>query len=176
MGKLFALFVVVPLVEVYLLYALGSVMGFWPTLALVMGTALLGAALGKREGLRVWRQWREALAEGRMPEEGILGGVLVLVGAVLLVAPGVLTDIAGLVLILAPTRRIVAKLVQKRLEKSIAEGRTRMHYRVELGNADVLRDFHGHVGRSAAHGDVVDTVGEVIEERRRGDAKAHLTP
>lgn len=174
MGKLFALFTLLPIVEVYLLYLVGGAMGFWPTVALVLITAGLGAFLGKREGLRVWREWREAIAAGRMPEEGVLGGVLVLIGALLLVAPGVLSDVAGLLLLFPPSRRLIAQIVQKRLEKRLAtQGGGHFHYRVEMGNADVLRDLHGFA-RGGMRGDVIDTEGEVVAERRRGDPKAHL--
>ncbi len=83
-GKLLLLFTVVPLVELYLLLVIGSSIGFWPTVAIVLTTGLLGAWLAKSEGLRVYRKWQASLAQGRLPEEGVLGGLLVLVGGVLL--------------------------------------------------------------------------------------------
>jgi UPF0716 protein FxsA len=167
MAWLLVLFTIVPLAEVYLLYLLGDVMGFWPTVGLVLGTALLGAALAKSEGLRVWREWREALSRGQLPEEGILGGLLVLIGGVLLVAPGVLTDLTGLVLLFPPSRRVVARIVRKRLERRIAEGRTTFRYRVEMGDLGVLEELHARAQRG-----VVDVEGEVVEERRPGERRA----
>lgn len=122
MGKLLLLFTVVPLVELYLLLYLGSFIGFWPTVAIVLVTGVLGAMLAKREGLRVFRRWSDALREGRMPEEGVLGGVLVLVGGVLLVTPGVLTDVTGLLLLFPPTRRFVAERLRRYAERRIAGG------------------------------------------------------
>lgn len=180
MGKYFALVSLLLVVEVALLYVVGGAIGFWPTAALILLSGVLGAVLGKREGLKVWRTWREALAAGRVPEEGILGGVLVLIGAVLLMLPGVLSDLAGVALLIPPARRAIARVVQARLEKRVGQGGGRFQYRVEVGNADVLRGLHtyvrgatGQVGRGA-QGDVIDTEGEVVEERRRGDPKAHL--
>jgi UPF0716 protein FxsA len=178
-AKLLALFTIVPLVELYLLLVLGQWMGFWPTVAVVLVTAMLGAFLGKREGLRVWRSWQESLAQGRMPEEGILGGVLVLVGGVLLVTPGVLTDLTGLMLLFPPTRRRIAKIVRKHLEKRFAVGSTGsvFQYRVDLGNGNVAQGFRQHFGgfsASGSAGGVIDTEGEVVEERRRGEPKAKL--
>ncbi len=167
MARLLLLFTLVPLAEIYLLYLLGSVMGFWPTAAVVLITALLGAALGKREGLKVWRQWREALSRGQLPEEGVLGGVLVLVGGILLITPGVLTDLTGLALLLPPSRRFIAGIVRKRLEKSIAEGRTTFRYRVDLGDL-------GMMGGARMQGEFVDTDGEVVEERRPGAQRGRL--
>jgi UPF0716 protein FxsA len=123
---LFLAFVVVPLLDLYLLLALGREVGFWPTVGLVLVAGLVGSLLARREGVRVLRRWQESLARGQMPEEGLLGGVLVLLGGVLLVWPGVLTDVAGLVLLLPPTRRLVAALVRRRLERGMAAGTVRV--------------------------------------------------
>lgn len=120
--RLVLLFTIVPIVEIYLLLGLGSLLGFWPTLGIVVGTALLGSFLSKREGLRVWREYQQALAQMRMPEEGILSGLLVLVGAVLLVTPGVLTDLAGLLLMVPQVRRAAAGWLEKRLRASFDAG------------------------------------------------------
>ncbi|WP_434047305.1 MULTISPECIES: FxsA family protein [Sorangium] len=120
MGKLILLFTVIPIVELWLLLSIGDLIGFWPTVALALGTAVLGAALGKREGLKVLAAWRGAMTEGRIPDEGLTGGLLVLLGAALLVTPGVLTDVAGILLLLPPTRRRIAALVRERLERRAA--------------------------------------------------------
>jgi UPF0716 protein FxsA len=119
---LFLLFTIVPLVELYLLLSIGRVVGFWPTVAIVVLTGVLGASLAKREGLRVLNQYRTTLAQGRMPEEGLLGAVLILVGGVLLIAPGVLTDLTGLCLLFPPTRRLVARKVRAHLSAGMRKG------------------------------------------------------
>jgi UPF0716 protein FxsA len=119
-------FTVVPFIELYLLLAIGRQVGFWPTVGGVLLTGLIGAWLAKKEGLRVLRRWQESLAQGRMPEEGLVGGVLVLVGGVLLVSPGVLTDFVGLFLLFPPTRRVIAGLVRRRLERRMANGTLRV--------------------------------------------------
>jgi UPF0716 protein FxsA len=123
---LFLAFVVVPLLDLYLLLALGREVGLWPTVGMVLAAGLVGSLLARREGVRVLRRWQESLARGRMPEEGLLSGVLILVGGVLLVWPGVLTDVAGLFLLLPPTRRLVAALVRRRLERRMAAGTLRV--------------------------------------------------
>ena len=123
---LFLAFTVLPFIELYLLLAIGREVGFWPTVGGVLLTGLIGAWLAKKEGLRVLRRWQESLAQGRMPEEGLVGGVLVLVGGVLLVSPGVLTDVVGLFLLFPPTRRVVAALVRRRLERRMAAGTLRV--------------------------------------------------
>ncbi|MFW6052017.1 MAG: FxsA family protein [Myxococcota bacterium] len=122
MGKLFLLFTVVPFVELYLLLLIGRVLGALPTLLLVIGTGFVGAWLARSEGLRVVRQWQKALAEGRVPEEGVLGGLLVLVGGVLLITPGVLTDAVGLLLLFPSTRTVLVDVLRRHLERKIREG------------------------------------------------------
>ena len=123
MGKiLFLLFTVVPLVEIYLLVGIGSRVGVWPTLAGVFLTGAVGAALAKREGLRVLVETQRALAEGRVPAEGVLGAVLVLAGGLLLIAPGVLTDVVGLLLLVPPTRRLIARGLGRWLERKVRDG------------------------------------------------------
>jgi UPF0716 protein FxsA len=122
LGRLFLLFTLVPLVELYLLVSIGGWMGVAPTIALVAVTGILGAWLAKREGRKALASYREALTQGRMPEDGIVSGLLILVGGVLLIAPGVLTDLTGLALMIPPIRRGVAKLVTQRVQARLQSG------------------------------------------------------
>ena len=95
MARLFLLFAAVPLLDLWLLLRIGAVVGLWGTLALIVLPSLLGAWLARREGLRVLRAWQLSIAEGRVPEEGLLSAGLVLVGGVLLMTPGLITDATG---------------------------------------------------------------------------------
>jgi UPF0716 protein FxsA len=122
LGRLFLLFTLVPLVEIYLLVTIGGWMGVAPTIALVAVTGILGAWLAKREGRKALVSYQQALTQGRMPEDGIVSGLLILVGGVLLIAPGVLTDITGLALMIPPIRRGVAKLVTQRVQSRMQSG------------------------------------------------------
>ncbi|MCH9686419.1 MAG: FxsA family protein [Deltaproteobacteria bacterium] len=119
LGKLLLLFTVVPVVELYLLITIGQTLGAELTIGLVLVTGLLGASLAKREGGRVLRNWQGAMARGEMPKEGVVSSLLVLVGGVLLVTPGVVTDATGLLLLIPWTRRWVAAFVRKRMEHRI---------------------------------------------------------
>jgi len=130
-GRLFLLFTLVPLLDLWVLLAIGRAIGFWPTVALVLGTGLTGAWLAKSEGLRVIRAWQHALEEGRVPDEGVLSGVLVIVGGVLLVTPGVITDAVGLALLFPPTRRLAAAGLRRYLARAVRTGRIRV---VTLGH------------------------------------------
>lgn len=113
---LLLVFIVVPLVELYLLTLIARATSFWWAVALTVVTGVVGGSLAKREGLRVWRRWQAALNQMRVPEEGVVDGLLVLVGGVLLIAPGVLTDIAGLALLLPYTRSLIARSIRGRID------------------------------------------------------------
>lgn len=122
MPYLFLLFTVVPFVELMLLMALGDVLGFAGTVALVLITGALGASLARREGMRVLQKTQEELSQGQIPEDGLLGGLLVLIGGVLLVTPGVLTDVFGFSLLIPPVRKLWARMLRRRFERAIASG------------------------------------------------------
>ncbi len=156
---LFVVFVVLPMVDLWLLLSIGAVLGFWPTLGLTLAVAVLGAYLGKREGLKVLRQWRDAMSQMRMPEEGLVSAALVLAGAVLLAAPGVLTDAVGLVLLVPASRRPIAKWVRHALEG-------KMQRAVEQGRVQVnVVSFGGSAqARPEPSGDVIDVEAEVIDD------------
>ena len=118
--------VLLPFVELYLLWRIGHAAGWAWVLVLVLVPAMVGSWLARREGLRVIRQWQAALARRQVPEEGLLGGLLVLVGGVLLMLPGVLSDVLGLVLLLPPTRRLVARWARREVERRISTGSMRV--------------------------------------------------
>lgn len=123
---LFLAFTALPFLELALLIAIGQRIGFWPTLAMTVAAGVLGAALAKSQGRRVLGEWQRALAQGRAPEEGIIGGLLVLVGAVLLVTPGVLSDFVGFFMLLPPTRRLMARVLRSWIARRIADGKLRV--------------------------------------------------
>jgi UPF0716 protein FxsA len=111
----FLLLAIAAVIELVGLWQASVLVGFWPVFGIVVITGVLGASLAKREGLRVWHQWNDAMARGEMPAEGLVDGLLVLLGGALLVAPGLLADIAGLSLFLPPFRRLVATFVRAQL-------------------------------------------------------------
>ena len=112
-------FVVVPLIEIYVLIQVGQVIGPWWTILLLVLDSMLGAWLIKREGGRAWRALREALQHGRMPASEIADGALILIGGTLMLSPGFVTDALGILLILPFTRpvarRLLTQVVSKRL-------------------------------------------------------------
>lgn len=125
LGRLALLFVVAPVVELYLLVRLGGVIGLWPTLGLVVATGAAGAVLAKAEGLRVFLRFQGELMQGRLPGQSLLDGLCVLVGGTLLLTPGILTDLTGLALLFPPTRRWIQRRVTRRLQAQVASGAVR---------------------------------------------------
>ena len=126
LGRLFLLFLIVPVLDLALLVAVGERLGLLPTLALVVTTAAAGSWLARREGTAAWRRVQARLAEGAVPGPELIDGLLVLVAGVLLVAPGFLTDTAGLLGLLPPTRALVRKMLSRRWTRAVAEGRIRV--------------------------------------------------
>jgi UPF0716 protein FxsA len=119
LGKLFLLFTVVSIVEVYLLLELAKATSWWVSVATVLVPGMVGAWLAKREGARALRQIREAVVLGEEPARAILDGVIVLVASVLLITPGVLTDITGILLLVPPVRRRVREIAGRRVRAYI---------------------------------------------------------
>ena len=105
-------FIVVPLAELYVIVQVGGAIGVLRTIALLLAISLAGAWLVRREGTRAWRAVQVALAEGRMPGSEIVDGALVLAGGVLLLTPGFITDAAGFLLVVPPTRALVRRLTR----------------------------------------------------------------
>lgn len=112
-------FVVVPLVEIYVIIQVGQVIGPWWTILLLVADSIFGSWLLKREGVRAWRALQLALASGRMPGRELADGALILIGGTLMLTPGFVTDVAGLACILPATRpfarALLARVVTRRL-------------------------------------------------------------
>ena len=112
MALLVALFIVIPIVELWVIIEIGSLIGVWPTIALLLADALLGSLLLRHQGRGAWRRFNAALGERRFPGREVADGLLIAVGATLLLTPGFLTDIVGLIFLIPPTRAIVRRLMR----------------------------------------------------------------
>ena len=109
---LVALFIVVPIVELYVIIKIGGLIGIWPTLALLLADAILGSLLLKQQGRSAWNRFNKALAEKRFPGKEVADGLLIAIGATLLLTPGFVTDIFGLLFLIPPSRAIVRRLLK----------------------------------------------------------------
>ena len=118
--KIFILiFILVPVAELGVLLFSGQKIGVWPTLILLIVTGLLGSYLAKKQGINTIRKVQEQIQFGRVPGNEILDGLCVLFGGILLLSPGFLTDILGLILLLPFTRTLIKPFILKLLRKWI---------------------------------------------------------
>jgi UPF0716 protein FxsA len=114
MGLLLVLlFIVVPIAELYVIIQVGELIGVWPTLLLLLLDAIVGSWLLKHEGRAAWRRFNQALAEKRIPAAEVADGFLVILGGALLIAPGFITDIFGILFLIPPTRALARKVLYR---------------------------------------------------------------
>jgi UPF0716 protein FxsA len=111
------LFIVLPIVEVYVIIQVGQAIGALWTIALLIADSVIGARLLRWQGRSAWRRFQEAIAEGRTPHNEVIDGVMIVVGGTLLLTPGFITDILGLVLLLPPTRAVVRRAVARSIRR-----------------------------------------------------------
>jgi UPF0716 protein FxsA len=112
---LFLLFIIIPIIEITLLINIGEVIGAWPTIAIVIITAWLGAKNVRQQGLVTMQSVQTKMAQGEMPSAEIVTGLMLMVAGVLLVTPGFVTDILGLLLLVPSVRKALGCSVQKHL-------------------------------------------------------------
>jgi UPF0716 protein FxsA len=111
MAVLLALiFFVLPIAEIAALMAVGDLIGFGPTLIALITLSVAGAVLAKRQGIEIWKRFRRSISQGRIPSEEIFDGMLVLLGGALLLTPGFITDVLGLILLIPVSRSLVKRL------------------------------------------------------------------
>ncbi len=108
------IFIVVPIAELAILIQVGQWIGVWWTLALLVADAVLGSWLLRSQGRAAWRRFNEALVAGRIPHREVVDGVLVIFGGVLLLTPGFITDVFGLLFLFPPTRVLMRRLLIRR--------------------------------------------------------------
>ena len=121
-GRLLLLFIAVPVVELVLLIEIGQRFGTLATVGLIVGTGTVGAALARQQGISTLARLRKDLNDGRLPAEPIVDGVLILVAAVVLITPGVLTDLVGFLCLVPACRRLLKLYLKRRFERAVREG------------------------------------------------------
>ena len=121
-ARLFLLFAIVPLIELYFLIRIGEAVGALNTVLFVIATALLGAYLARLEGLRTLRQIQLNLSQGILPAEQLVDGLLIFAGGVLLVTPGVLTDFVALLFLIPFTRTYIKRWLRRKFDRMVGSG------------------------------------------------------
>ncbi|PKQ01371.1 MAG: exclusion suppressor FxsA [Alphaproteobacteria bacterium HGW-Alphaproteobacteria-12] len=115
---IFLIFIAVPLIEIAIFIEVGGAIGVWPTVGIVLLTALLGATLLRVQGLATWRRAEEAMRRGEPPVAEMLDGVFLIAAALLMVTPGLFTDCAGILLLIPPVRRAIGQFAARRIAAS----------------------------------------------------------
>jgi UPF0716 protein FxsA len=156
---LVVVFIVVPLLELYVILQVGDAIGIWWTLFILVADAVLGSWLLKSQGRAVWRRFNEATAAGRIPHSEIIDGVLVIIGGAFLITPGFITDIFGLLFLLPPTRAAFRRFVRRAIERGTLWGR--------VGGVAVREGRRRRAARASADYDVEGTATEVEVESPR---------
>lgn len=152
LGYLILAFVTLPVAELLLLVVLIQLTNDWLlVLAVVILTGIIGAALAKRQGLQAWSRIRTALAKGRVPGHEILEGLCIAVAAAFLVTPGVITDIAGFLLLVPAIHRWLAR-------------RLAAHFRRKLDVPTTARRHQPRRHRSNSGGTVIDVDAEAVDD------------
>ena len=117
--RLFLLFTVTPVVELALLIRVGQTLGVLPTVAIVVATGAAGALLARSQGLLALRRLQHALSAATSPGEEIFDGVMILIGGLLLLTPGFLTDLIGFAALLPGTRGVLKETVRRQVRRRI---------------------------------------------------------
>ncbi|OQK16137.1 exlusion protein FxsA [Methyloprofundus sedimenti] len=112
----FLAFLIVPFIEIYLLLQIGGIVGVFPTIILVVSTAIIGAGLLRHQGIATWQRFQENIQRGEVPAYEMVEGPILLVGGALLLTPGFFTDVIGFACLIPSVRRRIAQyIIEKRL-------------------------------------------------------------
>lgn len=123
LGYLILLFTVVPITELALLIKIGQLWGLRNTLALVILTGIFGAILLKIQGINILKRINDQLSQGIIPSDALFDGFFIFCGGLLLITPGIITDILGILLLFSFTRNLFKYWLKRKLRKAFEQGR-----------------------------------------------------
>jgi len=119
--KLLSLFIIIPFIELAILIKVGTLIGFWYTILIVIFTGVAGASLARAQGLKVYVRIQKELNSGRIPSDDMLDGMLILAGAIVLLTPGFITDLTGLLCLFPITRNLIKAYLKKIFARRIEQ-------------------------------------------------------
>lgn len=179
---LFALFIIVPIIEITVLMQVGELIGAWPTVGIVIFSAWLGAKYVRQQGLATLQSVQTKMAQGEMPSGEIVTGFMLLIAGILLVTPGFVTDIFGLLLLLPSIRRALGNVVQKNIKANQGNFNTHTHfnassftqgrgntYENEVDKAESTTDIF--IAKQVTYSTKKDTKDDVKDDAINGDFK-----
>jgi UPF0716 protein FxsA len=120
--KLFLCFTLIPIVELYLLIKIGTIIGGFNTIVLVILTGFAGAWLARMEGMHTMLKVRMNLQQGIMPAEELMDGMIILIAGLVLITPGLITDVLGLMMLWPVTRNRFKRFLRKKFDEMQAKG------------------------------------------------------
>lgn len=134
---LLVLFILIPVFEIYLLIQVGGFIGWFPTLLIVIGTAVFGTYLLKQQGMATLARYRQAAGEGRLPAQEIIEGLALVFGGALLLTPGFFTDFVGFLCLIPLTRRSVIRLILQKVKLTAFTANQASPYSARRENNDI---------------------------------------
>lgn len=154
-APLLVLFILVPIAELAVIIQVGQAIGVWWTIGLLVADSVLGSLLMRAQGRAAWRRFAASVRSGRVPAREALDGGLVLGGGALLLTPGFISDVLGLVLLFPPTRAVVRRLLVRRFGQRLVVSLS--------GRARGGPGWPGGPGRGPARGGPSDVEGTAVE-------------
>lgn len=115
-------FILLPIAEIALLLYSGSELGIFPTILLIIITGIGGAYLAKRQGLKAWKDLRSRMSTMETPGNAIIDSVCIFLGGILLIMPGFITDIAGVLLMFKGPRKLIRPLIVAWIYRKMKKG------------------------------------------------------
>lgn len=153
------IFIGVPIAEIALFIEVGGLIGLWPTLVAIVGTAVIGTAILRHQGIAVLGEAQGAMDDGRLPIDSVIHGLFLLIAGILLLTPGFLTDTVGFALLVPPVRLAIARWLLERLR-----GSDRVHiHTVHMGGSDAKTTEGRSAGRRGA-GPVIEGKAVQVED------------
>ncbi len=148
-----SLIVVAPLIELYVIVQVGENIGILPTIALLIAVSAVGTSLIKREGLKVYKEFVAAIQRGEEPAEQLVHGVCLLAAGVLMLAPGFISDIVSITLLVPPTRKLITTVVLRKSRAKVTVIRAThtgpiVEFKGQIGGTHDIIDVDPHEGES----------------------------
>jgi len=120
--RLFLCFTIIPVIELYFLIKIGSIIGGFNTIIIVLGTGFFGAWLARMEGMQTLIRVKENMQQGIMPAEDLIDALIIFAAGILLITPGLLTDFSGLLLLWPVTRNKFKKFLKRKFNEMMSDG------------------------------------------------------
>jgi UPF0716 protein FxsA len=117
--RLLTIFIIIPLIELVILIKVGSYIGLWPTILIVVLTGIIGAFLARYQGFMIINKIKSEVSSGKVPARELIDGLLILIGGIVLLTPGFLTDICGFFLLIPYTRNFIKGFVRSHFERIV---------------------------------------------------------